>query len=427
MARRESAPSEFDPSRRAFFRTFSRQTVRNAGAVVGAAAELRRTSLEAARGLMDPDAVPVPAPTKSRVVSPPEIRTTAQETFRSAYRFTGESVVVLDQRELPARVLTFECHEPSELASAMRSGAITPGPVLGQVAAYGVALAAASVADRAEESREQVIRAAAGTLRSSRGDVHSIPLALDRMIERYDSLANVGASGGEIRDGLISEADTIATDATQASARIGQLTAALFETRWRGAADRLRASGPIHILVHGDGGPLACGTVGMTTAAIQTLTESPGVHVWVTEAAPSMEGTRVTALQLTQLDVPHTVIPDSAVSWLFSSREVSAALLRGDTLAANGEAVALMGSLSVAVQAREAGVDVLVLAPEAALNRDLADATGLRLDLRSAAELGSANAARLNPVFDIVPPRLVSAYVSENGVSISPARGEDPG
>jgi methylthioribose-1-phosphate isomerase len=414
MARRPSPPTGHDPSRREFFRTFSRQTIQNAGAMAGAAAELRRTSLAAARELLDVNSLsPAESDAASRTnVNPVEPPTLPDSTFRSAYRFTGTSIVVLDQRELPGKVTTFECRAPNEVASAMRTGAITCGPVLGQVAAYAIAMAAASVVDRSEESREQVIRGAAGTIRAGRAEAHAVGWALDRVLARFDSLANAAESGAEICAGLVAEADEIATAAAAAHTEIGRLWAGLISDGSDAAGET-----PINLLMHGDTGPLACGMVGMGTAGIAALADAGRhVHVWVTDAAPSSEGTRVTALQLTQLDVAHTIVPDTAVGWLFANRRVDAVALRGDTVASNGDIAALLGSRTVAQLASDASIPVHVLAPESAWDRVAKDVSRLKLDLRSAAELGSANAARLNPTLDIVPARFVTAYVSERVV-----------
>jgi methylthioribose-1-phosphate isomerase len=157
--------------------------------------------------------------------------------------------------------------------------------------------------------------------------------------------------------------------------------------------------------------------VGMATSGLRSLIDAgKRVHVWVTEGSPTGEGSRITALQLTQLDVPHTVVPDSAVAWLFASRKLDAVVLRGDTVAAYGETAATLGSLAAAQLASDAGVPVHVLAPECSWDRKQSSLDELVLDLRSAAELGSANRARLTPPFDIVPARVVSAYISERGV-----------
>ena len=404
MARREPTPGQ-DQTRREFFRTFTREAVQNAGAVAGAAAELRRTSLVAARGLLDIESAPgAPAePARAPIATP--IDMPVDSTFRSAYRFTDEAIVVLDQRELPGRVITAELHEASDVASAMRSGAITPGPVLGQVAAYGIALAAAGSVERATQSREQVIHAAAGTLRASRGEVHAVRWAIDRMIGRFDELANRDAQGTDFQSGLKAEADQIATEMTAACAEVGHL--------W----SELLVGDEVNVLAHGDAGPLACGMVGMATSGLRALVDAgKRVHVWVTEGAPTGEGSRITALQLTQLDVPHTVVPDNAVAWLFANRRLDTVVLRGDTVASYGDSAATLGSLAIAQLASDAGVPVHVLAPECAWDREHADLGQLGLDLRSAAELGSANRARLNPPFDIVPARVITAYVTERGV-----------
>ena len=405
MARR-TADQDHDPSRREFFKTFSRQTIENAGAVAGAAAEIRRTSLAAARELLDMDAAAaVMAPTVTKVAAPVREASAPQETFRSAYRFTGTAVVVLDQRELPERVVTFECRAAADVASALRSGAVTPGPVMGQVAAYGICLAAADAAERSDQSREQVINAAADALRAARGDVHAVAVAVKRMSSRYEELANSATAGTAVAEQLIKEADAFAVEATAACAEIGRL--------W----SELLVGAPLGLLVHGDSGPLACGMVGMATSALLGIVAAEReVHVWVTQGAPSDEGRRVTALELTQLDIPHTIIPDSAIGWLMAGRRLDAVVLRGDTVAANGDTVALLGARAVAQLAHDAGVPVHVLAPDAAWDRVAPDASRLVLDLRSAAELGSAHRARLEPPFDVVPARNVSAYVSERGI-----------
>ena len=137
--------------------------------------------------------------------------------------------------------------------------------------------------------------------------------------------------------------------------------------------------------------------------------------------SPSGEGSRIAALELHQLDITHTVIPDSAIGWLFANRRVDAVALRGDTVANNGDTVDAarrtgrrrsLRSDSQRSRARPRAA--------ASWDRPAPDASDLVLDMRSAAELGSAGRARLNPSFDVVPARLVSAYVSERAVVTPP-------
>ncbi len=419
MARRQAPPEGHDPSRREFFRTFGRQTLQNAGAVAGAAAELRRTSLAAARELLEVNPLAAPDAPAGRVATSAEAaRQLPDPTFRSAYRFTGDALVILDQRELPAHVETFEAHDASEVASAMRAGAITPGPVLAQVAAYAIVLAAASAVERSAAARDQVVKAATGTLRGARPEVHALAVAVGRMDARYDDLANHSTDGEAIRAGLAAEADAIALEATADHAAVG-----------RSGADALApvlgdATRPpvLQLLMHGDSGPLTCGIVGPGTAVLQLLREDGvALHVWVPACAPSGEGERITALQLAQIDIPHTVVADASVAWLLANRRLDAVLLRADSVFANGDATTLIGGLGVATLARSAGVRVLALAPSAAVDLENPDAARLVLDLRSAAEMGTVNQAHLRPPFDIVPGELIDALVTADGLSAPPS------
>lgn len=351
-----SGPDQPDTSRRDFFRTFGRETVRQAGAVAGAAAELRRSSMAAARVLFD-GAPPVES------AMPPIDESQPHATFRSAYRFTGTDIVALDARELPGRVGTIALTQPSEVASAIRADVINGGPVLAEVGAYAMAMAARAVVARPDTGRIQQMRAAANTLRGAKPQIHALTWAVDRLEELYVELAGQGTDPGEMAERLQSEADSIALANATDNAEIGRT----------GAAAALTLSDePLNLLIHGDMGPLSCGSVGMGTALIQDLRDrGREVHVWLTEAAPSGEGRRVAAFQLRQLDVPHTVIPDTALGWLFGGRRVDALLLRGDQVAPDGSCVGLLGGLQGAVIAARAEVPVHVLALQSAFASEL--------------------------------------------------------
>ena len=422
MARREQDEASHDPTRREFFRTFGQQTVRNAGAVMGAAAELRRAGGAAARELLDLGAVPEHIEVREPVRDAAQ---PAQPTFNSAYRLSDDAMLILDQRELPGRLSILTCREPTEIASAIRSSAIIGGPVLAEVAAYGLVLALGAAEGRSAQSRDQVFRSAANTLAAARGDVHALRWAIARMTDGYDQLTADDPDVPDLTASMRAEADAIAAEAALDHAALGRRGAAAISLR----ATESGQDGPINLLMHGDMGPLSCGLVGTGTSILQSLMASgQPVHVWVTEAAPSTEGARISAFQLAQLDVPHTVIADSAVAWLLASRRVDGALLRGDWVAANGDTAALIGSLSVAQLCASAGVPVYVCAPRSAVDPEVRDGRGLVVDLRSPAEQfdgileppGAARPAlfgvRLNPTTDVVRAALITALFSETGI-----------
>ncbi len=430
MARRKGdTEAGHDPTRREFFRTFGQQTVRNAGAVMGAAAELRRASGAAARELLDLGTESSPDPRAAQASA--EDR---GATFRSAYRLAGDSLLILDQRDLPGRLTIVTCSEPSEVSSAIRSGAINAGPVLAEVAAYALAQVLARPPPRTTESRDQLFSAAANTLRGARREVHALRWAVDRVEARYDALTAGGPAAEAQADGdpgleahLRQEADAIAGEAQLAHAALGRSGAQAIAAAAAANSTRHRGE-PTNLLMHGDMGPLSCGMVGVGTAILQSLVGlGHSVHVWLTEAAPGLEGARVAALQLTQADVPNTVIADTAVGWLLSSRQLDGALLRGDTVAANMDTVGLIGSLNVARLAAAAGVPVYVVAPDSAFDPDTAAGSDLVLDVRSPAEAMAASpdrdgrtrpavfGVRLHPSADVVPAHLVTAFLTASG------------
>ncbi|MEX2548055.1 MAG: hypothetical protein WD830_09745 [Chloroflexota bacterium] len=427
MARREEDTEiGHDPTRREFFRTFGQQTVRKAGAVMGAAAELRRASGAAARELLDMGTGSSRDPRAA-----PAFAEDRGATFRSAYRLAGDSLLILDQRDLPGRLTIVTCSEPTEVASAIRAGVVNSGAVLAEIAAYAIAAAVARSAGRSLEARDQLFRAAANTLRGARREVHALTAAVDRMEGRYDALTAGGdgtpGESDELAEALRAEADAIAGEAQLAHAALGRSGADLIAAA--AAANAARTSTePINLLMHGDTGPLSCGMVGTGTAILQSLMGlDKKVHVWLTEAAPGMEGARITALQLTQIDVPHTLIADTAVGWLLASRRLDGALLRGDTVATNADTVSVIGSLNVAQLSAAARVPVYVVAPLSAFDDQASSGRDLMVDLRSPAEalagsVGSDGHARpavfgvhLNPTADVVPGALVTAFLTETG------------
>ncbi len=425
-----------DPSRREFFRTFSRDAVRNVGAAVGAAAELRRSSAAAARELLELGTIAIEpqagaerlaarAPIEEREPGPDEW------TFRSPYRFAGDELVVLDQRELPGQVTTVACRAASQVASAIRAGALNRGPVLAEVAAYALVLAARESDGRPRQSLEQHFDAAANTLRTARNDVHALSYGIDRVEQRYRALTADEAPAAQVHEELRHAADEVAAEAAAGHAEIGRLGAAAIGELVDGGRTSVSESHEVvHLLMHGDMGPLSCGLVGTGTAVLMALIGAGRkVHVWLTDAAPGNEGARLGAFQLTQLDVPHTIISDSAVGWLLANRRVQAVLLRADAVCRNGDTGTIVGGLNVAQLAAAASVPVHSLAPRSAYDPRAADGSALRVELHSAAERLAAGSgddrpaglpsvifgARLVPHSDVVPADLIERVLTEAG------------
>lgn len=378
--------------------------------MIGAAESLRRSSADAARELLSLG-LGSPAANAARLADlTPEAEVFAGPAFHSPYRFDGDTLLILDQRELPGRSLMVACRDANAVASAIHLNAINRGPVLGPVVAYALAMTAASSAERPQDSRRRTFAAAANSLRAARPEVHTITWAVQRMARCYAMLEDAPTDGAEAAAALSDEADAITSEAAAAHARLGQLGA---------AALPVRAGRPLNLLLHADMGPLSCGLVGTGMAVVQALVATGReVHVWLTEARPSMEGSRLSALQMAQSDVPYTVVADSAVAWLLERGIVDAVLLRADRVSGRGDTSALIGSLGVARLAAAAGVPVHACAPESAIDSSTQNAA----DLAAGLPVPVPAAGRLEPTVDIVPAAVIASFFTETGVA--PAIGE---
>jgi methylthioribose-1-phosphate isomerase len=404
-SRRGPADSE-QASRRQFFRVFGRQTVAGAGNVLAGVEALRRSGQDALDDLIGNGQST--SPVAGTLTPPDELGLAA---FKSPYRYTGSALEILDQWGLPARADTVTCAAPSEVASAFRRGLLAGGPVLGEVAAYTLAMAAAT-AGGADDARRAAL-AAADILRGARPTNRAISVAIDRLLERAET------TEADLPIALLDEADQLASAAMTAHGRLGAVGGdALSELAQQAAAHNR----PLGVLMCGDHGPLTGGQIGPGVAIVQSLTASGhAVHVWVTEDAPLYEGRRA-AWALSHLAIKHTLLPDTALYWLFANRRIDVLLLRAETMAANGDLVAPLGSLAAADAARATGVRVAAVVPTSQLDGTRADVSGLPGELRLPAPNG-APGPRIDPAADVVGHALLDLVITEEGVLLPPFGG----
>ena len=385
-----------DASRRQFFRVFSKQTVVGAGSVLGAVNELRQAGASAANQLLGITELP------DELASVP-----VEAAFRSPYRFTGEVLLIVDQRQLPGQGSVIDCRTADAAAAVIRAGAAGGGPVLGQIAAYAMVLAVTTTRDRPTTVRRAALRTAASTLRAARFNQRALRSAIERM-EAIDAALHDEVDATAHINALRAEAEAIATDAALDHGRLGQAGARIVES----LVDSIdNAPQTVDLLVHGDGGPISGGLVGTTFAVLSAL-QSDGrrLHVWLTEAAPTMEGARTGAWQLTANDIPHTIVSDSAVAWLVANRRVHAALLRADWACANGDIAAPVGSLAVARFTHDAGLPVYAVAPASVIDTGCDSAAAIPTELRQPVE--GRVGPRVDPAADVVPAELITQLVT---------------
>jgi methylthioribose-1-phosphate isomerase len=408
---------EVDLGRRRFFREFAGELIQTAATVAGAAQALQRASAEAAGAILDPTgaATRVDEPAATPVAGP-----AAPSGFRTPFREGDGVLLLIDQRRLPDELVEVEIHNGAEAANAIQRMVVRGAPAIGQVAALGLALTAARATDSPPYARRAIIRGTASALRNARPTAVNLGWAVDRMLARMEAEGDLSEDGSAMATALRDEANAIVAEATTDHGRLAEFgLAALPE----------RAEGPLRVLTHCNTGPLACGQFGTALGIVQAAHHAGReLQVWVDETRPYLQGARLTAWELEQAGVPHTLLPDVAAGSLMRNGEVDVVVVGADRVAANGDTANKVGTYPLAVLAARHGIPFLVAAPTSSIDLATADGDAIVIEERPAEEVleirGVAIAPRgtavRNPAFDVTPAELIGGIVTEEGVIRAP-------
>ncbi|MGW1213401.1 S-methyl-5-thioribose-1-phosphate isomerase [Streptomyces sp. NPDC002499] len=338
----------------------------------------------------------------------------------------GPVLVLLDQTRLPAEEVELVCTDASALVEAIRSLAVRGAPLLGIAGAYGVALAAARGFDVDE---------AAAVLAGARPTAVNLAVGVRRARSAHRAeFAKSGDSELAARAAL-DAAKRLHQEDAEASARMAERGLALL--------DELLPGGGHRILTHCNTGALVSGGEG-TAFAVALAAHRAGQlrRLWVDETRPLLQGARLTAYEAARNGMAYTLLTDNAAGSLFAAGEVDAVLIGADRIAADGSVANKVGSYPLAVLARYHHVPFIVVAPITTVDPDTADGASIEVEQRPGYEVtevaaphapvtgagGGIPVAPLgtqayNPAFDVTPPELVTAIVTEEG-AVSPVTAE---
>lgn len=408
-----SPGSGADLARRRFFRQFAGELIQTAATVAGAAQALQRASAEAAGAILEPTAE-VDAAGRS-------VPAGAGPTgFRTPFRDDGDVIVLVDQRRLPDALVEHECRSAAGVAFAIREMIIRGAPAIGQAAALGLALTASRVRTTRPYARRATLRGAANALINSRPTAVNLRWAVDRVMARYIAFGELSEDGDAIADAMRAEANAIVFEATTDHGRLAEFGLAELPA----PVDR-----PLRILTHCNTGPLACGQFGTALGIIQVAHHAGrDVHVWVDETRPYLQGARITAWELAQAGVPHTLIPDVAAASLMRAGEVDVVLVGADRIAANGDTANKVGTYPLGVLAQRHGIPFYSCAPLSSVDLATPDGAAIPIEERPALEVLQVRGVRIapagtevyNPSFDVTPAELITGIVTEEGVVRAP-------
>lgn len=310
----------------------------------------------------------------------------------------GAGILILDQTRLPVEAVLVRLDSLESVADAIRMMQVRGAPLIGATAAYGVAIGIAD--DACDERLNHVIQ----TLAATRPTAVNLHWALARMQNKLRQLV-LATRCSEAWN----EARRIAEEDVAANAAIG--AHGLARLRELGVTGR-----PLQVMTHCNAGRLATVDHGTALAPIYAAHAAGiDVHVWVSETRPRNQGL-LTAWELAEAGVPHTLIADNAAGLLMLQGQVDVVLVGADRIAANGDTANKIGTYLKALAARENQVPFYVAAPASTFDFACLSGSDIPIEERTANELHADGIPVANPAFDVTPAHFISGFITEHGL-----------
>src|SRR5262249_5969131 len=298
--------------------------------------------------------------------------------------------------------------------TAIRDMIVRGAPAIGVSAAMGVALGVRDSKAQTYRELQPEFDEICSVIAATRPTAVNLFWAIQRMRNRLEQLTS--ASIDEIKSALIREAQQMHAEDIAACKTMG-----------RNGAVLMPASGGV--LTHCNAGALATCGYGTALGVIRAAVEAgKKIHVFADETRPFLQGSRLTAWELTQDGIPTTVISDNMAGVMMKQGKIAAVVVGADRIAANGDVANKVGTYTVAVLAKEHGIPFFVAAPWSTVDLATPDGDGIPIEQRSAREVTHFAGKQItpdgirveNPAFDVTPHRYVAAIITERGLARAP-------
>jgi methylthioribose-1-phosphate isomerase len=344
--------------------------------------------------------------------------------FRTIWLKPGDDSVVqlIDQRFLPHRLVIEDISTVTQMAAAIREMHVRGAGLIGASAGYGMYLATIAAAD--SSSFDQHLTAAAAQLKATRPTAVNLRWAIERQL----SCMAAGKNTQEKVDLARRTAQQIATEDEEHCRMIGHYGVQLIEE-----IARKKDGKPVNVLTHCNAGWLAFVDYGSALAPVYAAYDRGlPVHVWVDETRPRSQGSKLTAWELGQHGVPHTIVADNAGGHLMQRGAVDLVIVGSDRTTRTGDVANKIGTYLKALAAHDNNVPFYVALPSTSFDWNIRDASEIPIEERGGEEVKCAdglmdgenvevlvapeNSAAANYGFDVTPRRLVTALITERGV-----------
>jgi methylthioribose-1-phosphate isomerase len=327
----------------------------------------------------------------------------------------GRAVEIIDQRELPGRLIRRALRSADDVCDAIATLAVRGAPAIGVAGAMGLVVALEPHAGEPRDAFLTCARAIGARIACVRPTAVNLTWAVRRLL---DLAAQTNGNGEAILAAMRGEATRILDEDRAMCRRIGEYGLALLRDGAR-------------VLTHCNAGALATAGIGTALAPVYVAAErGMRVAVFADETRPLLQGSRLTAWELAQAGIDVTVLADGMAASLMREGRVDVVIVGADRIAANGDAANKIGTYPLAIVARHHGIAFYVAAPWSTVDPSTPDGAAIRIEHRAPAEFGRGfaapvlpeRAAVFNPAFDVTPAALVTAFVTDRGIIRPPYR-----
>lgn len=331
-------------------------------------------------------------------------------------QWTGDSLILIDQRFLPLEEIYIECKTYEEIAKSIKDMVVRGAPAIGATAAFGYVLGAKQFQNLLDKNTfYKELQKIKQTLSQTRPTAVNLFWALNRM----DKTAKDNLNSKEIAqliNILEEEALKIAYEDIEINKAIGK------------NGEKLLNDGDT-VLTHCNAGALATVDYGTALGVIRAAIENgKKIQVYADETRPYLQGARLTTWELIKSGIKTTLITDNMAGWVMKQGKINAVIVGADRIARNGDVANKIGTYSVAVLAKRHGIPFYVAAPLSTIDIDTKTGEDIPIEERNKDEVRYCHKIRLvpdevevyNPAFDVTPNELVTAIITEKGIIRAP-------
>lgn len=333
--------------------------------------------------------------------------------FATLY-WENDSLVILDQRRLPAEEIYLRLSNLDMACDAIKTLAVRGAPAIGVAAAYSAVIGAMALPNDAALFHRGFQNVCA-QLAATRPTAVNLVWALNRMAKAMNHFSHP-ADIPALKKSLLEEAHAICTEDKVCCEKIGTNGAPFFQSN-------------DGVLTHCNAGSLATAGMGTALAPLYVAAQSgTTLKVYADETRPLLQGARLTAWELKRRGLDVTLITDNMAASLMKKGHIQKVIVGADRIAANGDVANKIGTYGVAILARHHGIPFYVAAPLSTIDTATPNGDAIIIEERESNEvtelagkqIAPSGVAVRNPAFDVTPAELVTAIITDAGVLRAP-------